>query len=176
MRATLICRNLCAIFLFIDLQNSQYGLCYVHTRLQPSLSGSRKASGRTESVFPMNDNSPALKTTVLVVDNEPLVMLGTVVMLRELGYTVTSTEQANHALEQFDRGDAPDILVTDYAMPQMTGIHLAECAVKLKPDTRVLLVTGHENIAETMPSDWQFLSKPFSSVELRNALTRLGTL
>jgi CheY-like chemotaxis protein len=122
----------------------------------------------------MNDNSPAQSATVLVVDNDPLVMLGTVVMLRELGYSVTSTELANNALEQFDREDPPAILVTDYSMPQMTGIHLAECAVKLKPDTRVLLVTGHENIAEKMPSDWRLLSKPFSSVELRNALSQLG--
>jgi DNA-binding NtrC family response regulator len=124
----------------------------------------------------MNDNISAHKETVLVVDNEPLVMLGTVVMLRELGYTVSSTEQASCALEQFSRDDAPAILVTDYSMPQMTGIHLAECAVKLKPETRVLLVTGHENIAEIMPAGWQLLSKPFSSVELHHALARLHTL
>jgi CheY-like chemotaxis protein len=154
----------------------QTGPCNVRTHLQPSFSDNDNArSGPTESMIPMNDNKPAPQATVLVVDNEPLVMLGTVVMLRELGYTVTSTELADQALAQFESDDAPAILVTDYAMPKMTGVHLAEAVLRLKPETRVLLVTGHENIGETTPSDWQFLSKPFSCAELRGALTRLET-
>jgi CheY-like chemotaxis protein len=127
----------------------------------------------TESLTPMNDNKPLPKANVLVVDNDPLVMLGTVMMLRELGYRVTSTELPEQALKQFDGDNAPDILVTDYAMPKMSGFRLAKAAARLKPNTSVLLVTGHSEIQEIVPSEWQFLSKPFSSSELQNALERM---
>jgi FixJ family two-component response regulator len=153
---------------------------YTNRILQRSICAERSFSDAieirndpSESLIAMSDTKPASHATVLVVDNEPLVMLGTVVMLRELGYTVTSTALTDHALLQFDGDDAPAILVTDYAMPTMTGIDLAESALKRKPTTRVLLVTGHEKIDEPLPPDWQFLSKPFSSAELRNAMARL---
>ena len=115
----------------------------------------------------------AANKTVLVVDNDPLVMLGTAVMLREIGYRVVTATVPNDALGEFERDGAPSILVTDYSMPAMTGVELAHAALSLHPDTRILIVTGHSELDEHLPGDWQLLTKPFSSAELRDALARL---
>lgn len=111
--------------------------------------------------------------TALVVDNDPLVMLGTVVMLREIGYIVVSALSGEDALDMIARGKVPGILVTDYSMPNMTGVELAHAVIRLHPNTRVLVVTGHSELDEELPAQWRLLTKPFSSAELRDALVRL---
>ena len=115
----------------------------------------------------------AANKTVLVVDNDPLVMLGTAVMLREIGYHVVTATSPQDALGAFQHDDAPSILVTDYSMPVMTGVELAEAVLRLHAATRILIVTGHSELDEHLPDEWQLLTKPFSSVELRDALVRL---
>jgi CheY-like chemotaxis protein len=129
----------------------------------------------TESPDPMAADTSSPKPSVLVVDNDPLVLLGTVVMLRELGYPVTSTDAAEHSLAWFETEEAPAILVTDYAMPKMNGVELGQAVIRLKPSTQVLIVTGHDSIGDEIPCEWQCLSKPFSCAELRSALERLGS-
>ena len=115
----------------------------------------------------------AANKTVLVVDNDPLVMLGTAVMLREIGYSVVSATAPRDALGAFQRDLVPAILVTDYSMPTMTGVELAQAVLQLHPTTRILIVTGHSELDENLPTDWGLLTKPFSSFELRDALLRL---
>ena len=116
----------------------------------------------------------AANKTVLVVDNDPLVMLGTAVMLREIGYRVVTATSPQEALGAFQRDGVPSILVTDYSMPKMTGVELAKTVLDLHHDTRILIVTGHSELDEHLPANWGLLTKPFSSVELRDALLRLA--
>jgi CheY-like chemotaxis protein len=111
--------------------------------------------------------------TVLVIDNDPIVLLGTAVMMRELGYDVQSTGSTDEAIAAFEAADAPDILVTDYSMPKMTGVDLARGIIRARPATRVLLVTGHLHIDDDMPDEWKILTKPFSCAELGHALYQL---
>jgi CheY-like chemotaxis protein len=122
----------------------------------------------------MTDMARAQKSTALVIDNDPLVLLGTVIMMRELGYDVRSTGSTDEAIAAFDVADAPDILVTDYSMPKMTGVDLARGIILARPDTRVLIVTGHQHLADDMPDGWKILTKPFSGAELDRALNQLG--
>ena len=110
---------------------------------------------------------------VLVVDNDPLVRLGTVVMLRDIGYEPTAAADPAHAVEIAKGENAPAILVTDYSMPDMTGIELAHAVQAAQPDTRVLIVTGHDHLPETLEDSWGLLAKPFTSMELREALDAL---
>jgi CheY-like chemotaxis protein len=122
----------------------------------------------------MNETGQVYERTALVIDNDLIVLMGTVAMMRELGYTVRSTVLVHDAIAAFDAADPPDILVTDYSMPEMTGVNLAREVTTLKPLTHVLLVTGHNHINDDMPDGWQVLTKPFSSAALRHALDQLG--
>ena len=72
------------------------------------------------------DITPASPCTVLVVDDDALVSTGTAAMLEELGhYGRSRPRPATRALETLKRGRPVDVVITDHAMPGMTGAQLA---------------------------------------------------
>ena len=79
-----------------------------------------------------------------MVDDEELVRVGTADMLAEAGYTVTEASSGYRALQLIENGVQFDALVTDFAMPGMTGVELAQEALALRPDLQVLLITGYD--------------------------------
>jgi DNA-binding NtrC family response regulator len=114
-----------------------------------------------------------IDASVLVVDNDPLVRLGTVVMLRDMGFAPLMANSAQAA-----RDLAPDpvlltLLVTDFSMPDETGVSLARDLSARSPDLRVLIVTGHDHLGETLPQSWKLLRKPFTSQELKDAVSAI---
>jgi FixJ family two-component response regulator len=121
------------------------------------------------------DRTPALntETAMLVVDNDALVRLGTLVMLREMGFAPQSADSLTAALEQVAVHGAPDILVTDYQMPGGSGVELARKLHVRDADLRVLFVTGHDRIEDALEPHWLILQKPFTGSELRDAITEL---
>lgn len=118
-------------------------------------------------------SDPVASPDILVVDNDPLVRLGTVVMLRDIGYQGASTAEPAEVLARVKDGNAPAILVTDYSMPEMTGAQLARGVQAERPDTRVLIMTGHDRLNDKMEDGWSVLAKPFTSGELRDAINAL---
>jgi DNA-binding NtrC family response regulator len=110
---------------------------------------------------------------VLVVDNDALVRLGTVMMLRSQGYAPSSADGAQAALLHIESHGLPDVLVTDYSMPGGTGVDLARQMTILQPDLRVLIVTGHDRIDEEFDLRWLVLRKPFSTSQLISAFSSL---
>jgi FixJ family two-component response regulator len=113
------------------------------------------------------------KTVLLVVDNDALVRLGTVVMLREMGFAPISADALTSALAQVDLHGEPDILVTDYDMPGGSGVDLARILHARKAGLHVLFVTGHDRVADPLEPQWRILQKPFTSQELHEAMTAL---
>jgi two-component system cell cycle sensor histidine kinase/response regulator CckA len=91
--------------------------------------------------------------------------------LRLRGFTVIEAENAEQALERLaDPELAVDVFVTDVVMPGMDGPSWVREALKARPDTRVIFVSGY---AEDALSDHQaripnsvFLPKPFSLQQL----------
>jgi len=109
----------------------------------------------------------ARSTTVLLVDDEDLVRMGTADMLTDLGYTVVEARSGPEALALLDGREADfDLVVTDYLMPEMNGAALAEQVRRRRPDLPLLLVTGYTNLAESAGSDLPRLSKPFRQDDL----------
>jgi CheY-like chemotaxis protein len=102
---------------------------------------------------------------ILAVDDDNLVLTNTAGMLEDLGHTVLQAISGQDALRCL-RGHAVDLVVTDFAMPQMTGVQLADAVRTEWPDLPVLLVTGY---AET-PADTALhlprLAKPFREDQL----------
>lgn len=105
-------------------------------------------------------------STVLLVDDEDLVRTATADMLRDLGYTVVEASSGAGALAALRRGCDPDVLVTDYLMPGMTGSALIAELRAAGLRMPVLLVTGYANCGEDVPADVPRLSKPFRQTDL----------
>src|SRR6185437_12695991 len=63
---------------------------------------------------------------ILAVDDDALVLLNTTAMLEELGHSVREAYSAKDALDILREDSSIELLITDQAMPQMTGMQLAE--------------------------------------------------
>lgn len=111
--------------------------------------------------------------TVLLVDDEDLVRGGTAEMLADAGYTVVSVDSGFEALQKVNTGLAFDILVTDYAMPGMTGAELAREVRRLRPQTPALMITGFATLTDREAGGLRRLAKPFRQAELAGALADL---
>jgi PAS domain S-box-containing protein len=112
-------------------------------------------------------------TPVLLVDDEELVRAGTADMLSEAGYSVTEASSGYQALELLGSGHPAEVLITDYAMPGMTGADLAHEARALRPGLRVLLITGYATVADREAGGLPRLAKPFRLAHLAAAVADL---
>lgn len=109
--------------------------------------------------------------TVLVVEDESLILDVAVEILQELGYTVLSTTSPAEALEIAARHPGRiDLLINDVIMPGMNGRDLAEKVRVLRPSVRVLYMSGytaHVIIKRGLVDRGEvFVQKPFSAEEL----------
>ena len=111
----------------------------------------------------------------LVVDDEPQLLGLYEKMLRALGINVVAHADLDAALALLDdEEEHVDILVSDVLMPKMSGFRFAELAQALRPDLKVLFVTGQpERPAEEnqAPEGAAILRKPFSADQLSMALS-----
>jgi signal transduction histidine kinase/CheY-like chemotaxis protein len=110
---------------------------------------------------------------VLLVDDEELARVGTRHMLEEAGYFVSEATSGEEALARLRDGKHVDALVTDYAMPGMSGAALAQAARGLRPGLPVLLVTGYATLDDADAERLPRLSKPYAAAELVQALARV---
>ncbi|WP_240046953.1 response regulator [Paracraurococcus ruber] len=112
---------------------------------------------------------------VLVVDDDALVRASVVAMLEDLGLSVAEAASGPEALARLRAGMAADLLLTDFAMPGMTGVQLAEAARGLRPDLPVLLASGYAELEASGTGGFDLLAKPFVQDELAHAVAaRLG--
>ena len=103
---------------------------------------------------------------VVAVDDDPLVLLNTVGMLEELGHEAFSASSGKQALEILRREDRVDVVVTDQAMPHMTGVQLAQAIAKQWAELPVILATGYAEVKEGGAAGLRKLSKPFTQDQL----------
>jgi signal transduction histidine kinase/CheY-like chemotaxis protein len=111
--------------------------------------------------------------TILVVDDDPLIAMSTVDMLEDLGHRVIEANSGQRALEILDAGQAIDVMVTDQAMPGMTGIQLAEIVRSKRPDLKVLLATGYADLPASKLANLPRLSKPYHQAQLQAEIEKL---
>jgi CheY-like chemotaxis protein len=109
-------------------------------------------------------------TDILVVDDDPLLRLGMVCMLRELGYAPISAQDGARALPLIEKGTPIDLLITDYNMPGINGVELAQLMARAHPGLQVLIVSGERDIAGQLSPGWRQLAKPFTTCDLQQAL------
>ncbi len=111
---------------------------------------------------------------ILLVDDEAQVRAALAMMLGLDGHRVTEAENAQEALRLFSSGQF-DMVITDFAMPDMKGNELAARIKRLSPSQKVVMITGHEKRLGRAdnPVD-AILEKPFGLEELRELLARLS--
>jgi CheY-like chemotaxis protein len=117
--------------------------------------------------------APQRAATILVVDDDPLIAMSTVDMLEDLGHTVVQANSGQLALELIERGQPFDLLMTDQAMPGMTGIELAEIVQTKRPALPVLLATGYADLPSNKAGQLPRLWKPYQQTELQEHIDRL---
>ncbi|MCA1797818.1 MAG: response regulator, partial [Geobacteraceae bacterium] len=123
------------------------------------------------------ENSRGLKH-VLVVDDEESMLNLMKGILEKHGYAVTCTTSSPHALEMFEKhGDGFDILITDYAMPAMSGIELAQEVRNIRSDIPVLMCSGYYADREKRGAQEAgieiVLNKPIQDYQLTLALDNI---
>jgi PAS domain S-box-containing protein len=109
--------------------------------------------------------------TVLAVDDDGLVLMNTVLMLEDLGHEAAQAESGKEALARLEGGLVPDIVITDHAMPGMTGSELAMAIAARYPDIPVVLATGYAELPSGGDTGVRLL-KPFTQAQLTDALAK----
>ncbi len=109
--------------------------------------------------------------TVLIVEDESSLLDITINMLTEAGYKVLSAHGPFAAIQQAEKYKGSiDLLLTDIVMPKMNGVELSEYLVKIKPELKILYMSGypkkHFNQLRQHNTSAQLLKKPFSLYKL----------
>lgn len=107
---------------------------------------------------------------IYVVDDEPMLGELACIILEPLGYRVESFRKPEAALQAFKSADPPPaLIITDYAMHEMTGMELMEACRQVRPRQKVLLVSGTvgpDIFGATTAKPDRFLNKPYQSKQL----------
>jgi CheY-like chemotaxis protein len=123
-------------------------------------------------------SSPATPKRILVVDDEPFVCDAVKMMLEFDGHQVDTASSARAALEAF-APDKYDLVITDYAMPQMKGDELALRLRERAPGQPIVLITAYAEMLKASQSPLTAIdgvvSKPFLLEDLRATIAKATT-
>ena len=109
--------------------------------------------------------------TILLVEDEDQVRKLARAFLERQGYRVVEAASGPEALKTLEEyAGRIDLLLSDMVMPQMNGAALAERVKAMRPETRILFMSGYTEVGVEIPEllsgEWQFLQKPFSASSL----------
>jgi len=107
---------------------------------------------------------------ILAVDDDSLVLSNVAVMLEDLGHKVIAVGSGARAIEEIESMPAIDVVITDQAMPVMTGLQLIEILRARRPGLPVILATGFAELPPRLSPSIVRLSKPFTQRALAQAL------
>jgi DNA-binding NtrC family response regulator len=105
-------------------------------------------------------------STILVVDDDPDIRSLTRTFLQHEGYHVYTSGDVNRAAQIFRSAPRIDLLITDYSMPDRSGMDLAHELKSIRHSLPVLIISGifiaPDQLAQMQAEGWSFLAKPFS--------------
>jgi DNA-binding NtrC family response regulator len=115
-----------------------------------------------------------LQHSILLVDDQESIHDALGIGLEEAGYFVAHASNGETGFQMMLEGSF-DAVITDRAMPRMTGEQLAQEIKNISPNTPVILITGHLPNGSRVNLFDAVLHKPFSITELVGALDRVLT-
>jgi signal transduction histidine kinase len=115
---------------------------------------------------------------ILFVEDEQMLRELGQKILEKLGYRVTAAANGAEALEYFQKSPDPfDLVITDMAMPQMTGLQMAKECKKIKPGIPVILCTGFSDQVDDKNFESQgidaFAMKPLRMQEIAKIIRKV---
>jgi signal transduction histidine kinase/ActR/RegA family two-component response regulator len=129
---------------------------------------------KTEELEPEPSVSPTSDARILVCDDDADVLAFVGGCLRDRGYTVWEAETPALALQVLERERPIDLLLVDYAMPEMNGAAVIDRARGCQRGLKVLLMSGHADILQAGGiSGIALLSKPFKMAELSRRVAEM---
>jgi len=133
--------------------------------LLPVCTGTAKEEMKT--LQPLTGGTEA----ILLVDDESFIVEVCSDMLLSLGYRVSAFESSTEAFEAFSKDPSQfDLIITDQAMPRLTGYELSKRMLALRPDIPIILCTGHSETVSLEKAKEsgirEFLMKPVGRQEL----------
>ncbi len=123
-----------------------------------------EASARTAT--PLSDR----KLKIVVADDDVLILMNTSDLLTDLGHDILEASSGDQAFALIEMHADVDLLITDQAMPNMTGTQLAELAIALRPRLPIILATGYGELPKGAQSRIVKLDKPFDQSKLEQAV------
>ena len=134
----------------------------------PRADGEPITCADVELEHPVSEPSHA---QILVCDDDADVRAVVGAFLRDSGYAVWEAENPALAFEILERERPIDLLVADYAMPEMNGLAVIDRAQACQNGLKVLLISGHADILHAGGvSGIPLLAKPFKVAELRRRI------
>ena len=145
--------------------DSERGAGSVFTMYFPVATAAAGAGGPSA-----DGGSDSERETILLVEDEDAVRAIVSTVLRRQGYHVLEAATPTIADAIFaQRNGAIDLLLTDVVMPDMSGPALAQRLIELRPELRVLFISGYADVAvqpQIGGPNVNFLSKPFQASAL----------
>jgi len=121
--------------------------------------------------LPEKQTSAGGTETILLVEDEPMILEMTTTMLQMLGYTVLAASSPDNAIQTAkNHSGSIDLLITDVVMPEMNGLTLADKISNLYPDIRLLFMSGYTaNVIARqgiLDDGVKFIQKPFTMADI----------
>jgi CheY-like chemotaxis protein len=104
--------------------------------------------------------------TVLIVEDDPAVRVLVCAVLKELGYAYVEAGDASTAVPIIESDQRIDLMISDVGLPGMNGRQLAEIGRQIRPELKVLFITGYAEHAAVrggfLDPGMQLITKPFT--------------
>ena len=122
------------------------------TRAEPPVTSERRRGG-------------VGRLRILVVDDDPIILLNTAEVLADMGHEVIEAHSGMQALEIGKDSDF-DLVISDFSMPGMSGAELIERLRLERADLKAILATGYADLPNGVKIDLPRLAKPYTDADL----------
>lgn len=118
----------------------------------------------------------SMASSILIIDDEPLMRISISDALRDEGYETVDTDSGRAGLDLL-RERSFDVIITDLRLPEVDGLHILKACKQFSPKSKVILITAYgsvETAVEAMKQGaYDYITKPFSMDELLLMVKRL---
>ena len=122
-----------------------------------------------------NGDGKLEKPVVLVVEDQPIIRMETVQMVKDAGYAVLDAPDTNEAMTILERWSGIRAVFTEIRVPgHRNGMDLGRTIAARWPPVRLIMTSGVAE-ADNFPADWRYIPKPYDGAQLAAALGALVT-
>jgi DNA-binding NtrC family response regulator len=124
---------------------------------------------------PRTEDGKLEKPVVLVVEDQPIIRMETVQMVKDAGYAVLEAPDTNEAMTILEGCRGIRAVFTEIRLPgHRNGMDLGRAIAERWPQVRLIMTSGVPE-ADNFPADWRYIPKPYDGAQLAAALGALVT-